>query len=158
MVLAGAYVGQPSVAHRQQNNDAEDQVVNMPATVHDEMEWGNIVQNGEDYGTDSGKGQKEAYRSQEEAALRPVWDALVDDPAQRRALGQQKHESRRRDCEQKDEPRVGHAAIRAFLEVALPGGSRKAGSLRLRSGQALHSASSSLREEEAPVGMTSLKG
>jgi hypothetical protein len=48
------------------------------AAVLDEMERRNMVQDGEDYGANSGERQEEAYGGYEETAARAIGNAFVD--------------------------------------------------------------------------------
>jgi hypothetical protein len=86
-------------------------MMNVTAVMLDEMKRRNLVQDGEDYGADSGEGQKETYGGYEETAAGAVWDAFVDSLAQGRAVGQEQQESRYRDREQEYEPGVGHRVL-----------------------------------------------
>jgi hypothetical protein len=71
--------------------------MNVAAIVFDEMKGRNVVQDGEDYGADSGKRQEEADGRHEETAVRAVGQAIVDGLAERRAVAQEHQESCYRD-------------------------------------------------------------
>jgi hypothetical protein len=79
--------------------------------VLDEMKGRNLMQDGEDYCADSGERQEETYGGYEQTTARSIGDAFVDSLAQRRAIGQEQQESGYRDCEQEDEPGVGHEVL-----------------------------------------------
>src|SRR5580704_241592 len=85
--------------------------MDMAAAGFDEMKWGNLVQDGEDYGADSGEGEKETYTRHEEPAARLIRNALVDCLAERRALGHEHQKRRDRDRQQEDEPGIGHRIL-----------------------------------------------
>jgi hypothetical protein len=80
----------------------------------DEMERWNLVQDGKDYGADSGERQEETYRGYEEASARAIGDAFVDSLGQGRALRYEQQESCYYDCEQEYEPGVGHRVLEHF--------------------------------------------
>src|SRR3984957_10641156 len=83
-------------------------MVNVPASSLNEMKWRNLVQDGIDHGSDTGKSQKETRRGHEQPPARPFGNALVDGLTQRCSVEQQQHQSRASDREQKYEPRVRH--------------------------------------------------
>ncbi len=85
--------------------------MNVAAIVLDEMKGRNVVQDGEDYGADSGERQEETYGSHKKTAARPVGDAFVDRFAQGRAVAQEQKESCYCDCQQEYEPGVGHGEL-----------------------------------------------
>jgi len=78
------------------------------------MERRNVVQNREDYGAHSSEGQKETYGGYEETTPWAVGNALMNYRAERRALQQEKHERGACDCEQEDEPGIGHGVLEHF--------------------------------------------
>jgi hypothetical protein len=88
------------------------------ASAHlDEMEWRNLVRDAKDDAAHSGKGKKEAERSDEEPAARPVRDALAQNVPQKPAMENNQQRRRARECEQEDEPGKCHAPLNIIREL-----------------------------------------
>ena len=69
---------QPAVADEKENEDAEDQVMNVPPAGLNEMKGRNLVLDGIDHGPDSGEGEKETDRSSKQPPPRTVGNAFVE--------------------------------------------------------------------------------
>jgi hypothetical protein len=92
IVAAGSDFGEPGITDEKKNDDAEDEVVDVASTMHDEMKGRNVVEDGIDDGAHSGEGKEEADRSAEQTFARTVRNPFVNELAERRALQQQQQE------------------------------------------------------------------
>ncbi len=107
--LAGADVGEPTVANEEENDNSENQMVNMAATwLDDEMERRDVMKDGVDDGANTREGEEETDRGDEQATARPVGDAFVEDGAEGSALQQEQQKRGSGNGKQEDEPGIGH--------------------------------------------------
>jgi hypothetical protein len=92
--MRAAQVKQPAIADEEQNKDSPDQVMNVPATHHDPVEWSLAVYDEGNEQTDAQEGHEKCNRSEKNAASWTVRDRCADQVSEPCELQDHKENSR----------------------------------------------------------------